>query len=186
MVPAEQVRTSAVTSIDQSRRLAEVSWTPTPETLVTADPAATTACRDRAAMGAAALCVGIAQQLLDVTVDYVGEREQFGKPVGVNQAVKHHLSNVGLGIEFARPMAHVAAWALAEGEPTASRDASAAKALASDAVDLACRNALQCHGAIGYTIEYDLQLWLKRGWALASAWGDANAHRERVATALAL
>ena len=186
LVVAADIETTPVTSIDQSRRLVEVAWTPSADTLLTADPQALASARSRGAMGAAALCVGIGQQLLDVTVAYVAEREQFGKPVGVNQAVKHHLSNVGLALEFARPMAQVAAWALAEGEPTAHRDASAAKALASDAVDLACRNALQCHGAIGYTIEYDLQLWLKRGWALAASWGDARSHRDQVATALSL
>jgi alkylation response protein AidB-like acyl-CoA dehydrogenase len=61
-----------------------------------------------------------------------------------------------------------------------------AKALASDAVDMACRSALQCHGAIGYTIEYDLQLWLKRGWALAASWGDGRLHRRRIAAGLGL
>ena len=61
-----------------------------------------------------------------------------------------------------------------------------AKAQASDAVDLAARKALQCHGAIGYTFEYDLQLWLKRGWALAAAYGDARQHRDRVADILAI
>jgi alkylation response protein AidB-like acyl-CoA dehydrogenase len=61
-----------------------------------------------------------------------------------------------------------------------------AKATASDAVDLAARIALQCHGAIGYTFEYDLHLWMKRGWALAAAYGDAAHHRARVATALGI
>ena len=57
---------------------------------------------------------------------------------------------------------------------------------ASDALDRACRVALQCHGAIGYTIEYDLQLWLKRGWALAASWGDSRLHRRRIAAGLGL
>ena len=61
-----------------------------------------------------------------------------------------------------------------------------AKATAADAVDLACRQALQCHGAIGYTFEYDLQLWLKRGWSLAAAYGDSRMHRDRVADAIGI
>jgi alkylation response protein AidB-like acyl-CoA dehydrogenase len=61
-----------------------------------------------------------------------------------------------------------------------------AKAVASDAVDLAARTALQCHGAIGYTFEYDLHLWMKRGWALSAAYGDAQQHRDRVATELGI
>ncbi len=66
------------------------------------------------------------------------------------------------------------------------QEVSTAKALASECVDRACRAALQCHGAIGYTIEYDLQLWLKRGWTLAAAWGDAAWHRRRLAELLDL
>jgi alkylation response protein AidB-like acyl-CoA dehydrogenase len=69
---------------------------------------------------------------------------------------------------------------------TRGRDVSMAKSTASDAVDRACRAALQCHGAIGYTFEYDLQLWLKRGWALAAAYGDARRHRDRVADAIGI
>jgi alkylation response protein AidB-like acyl-CoA dehydrogenase len=126
-----------------------------------------------------------------MTVAYVVEREQFGRPVGANQAVKHHCANVAIDLEFARPMVQVAAWSLAAGgSPTdggsVSMDVSMAKSLASDAVDRACRVALQCHGAIGYTIEYDLQLWLKRGWALAASWGDSRLHRRRIAAGLGL
>jgi len=128
--------------------------------------------------------VGLGQQMLDMTVAYVSEREQFGKPVGVNQAVKHHCSNMGLALEFARPLVYQAAWAMATDSPSAARDVSAAKVLASDAADLAARLSLQCHGAIGYTVEYDLQLWLKRAWALSAAWGSAATHRRLVAESL--
>jgi alkylation response protein AidB-like acyl-CoA dehydrogenase len=171
-------------SVDDSRRLFSVDWQPSPDTLVTEDADVITRAFDRGCLATASQCVGVAQRLVDMTVSYVGEREQFGKPVGVNQAVKHHLSNAALGIEFARPMVSVGAYGLANDSIDASRDVSMAKALASDAVDEACRVALQCHGAIGYTIEYDLQLWLKRGWALAASWGDASWHRNRVGTAI--
>ena len=76
--------------------------------------------------------------------------------------------------------------ALATGAPTAGRDVSMAKALASDAARLAVRNSLQCHGAIGYTVEYDLHLYLKRAEALSRTWGDAAWHRRRVAVALGI
>ena len=79
-----------------------------------------------------------------------------------------------------------AAWALATDQPTAARDVSTAKALASDAARLAGRHALQCHGAIGYTVEYDLHLYLKRAEALARWWGDAAWHRDRVGVALGI
>ncbi|MEQ8840017.1 MAG: acyl-CoA dehydrogenase family protein [Acidimicrobiales bacterium] len=175
------------TSIDQSRRLARVSEIVSADDLVGADPEIAF---DRAALGTAAQCVGVARRLLDATVEYVGERYQFGKPVGSYQAVKHHLADVRLGIEFAAPLVYRAAWSVAHPEshdaPTRGRDVSMAKAAASDAVDEACRAALQCHGAIGYTFEYDLQLWLKRGWALASAHGDTRWHRDRVADAIGI
>ncbi len=183
-VVTEPSSVSALSSIDESRRLASVEWSPSADTLISSDPADAQRAFDRGALGSAAMCVGIAQQLLDMTVEYVAEREQFGKPVGVNQAVKHHCSNMGLAIEFARPLVYQAAWSLAAGTPDASRDVSAAKALASDAADTAARLALQCHGAIGYTVEYDLQLWLKRAWALSASWGSASHHRRAVAAAL--
>ncbi|WP_419926888.1 acyl-CoA dehydrogenase family protein [Candidatus Poriferisocius sp.] len=167
-------------SVDGSRRLFEVGGE---AVVLDADPALAF---DRAAGAAAAQCVGVAQHLLDATVEYVAQRYQFGKPVGTYQAVKHHLANAALKIEFARPAARHAAWCIAVGDPDRSRDVSLAKALASEAADLAARTALQCHGAIGYTFEHDLHLWMKRGWALSAAWGDAAWHRNRIGEALGI
>jgi alkylation response protein AidB-like acyl-CoA dehydrogenase len=73
---------------------------------------------------------------------------------------------------------------VATSTPTRSRDVSMAKAMASDAAELVGRKALQCHGAIGYTVEADLHLYLKRTWALARSWGDTAHHTDRVADAL--
>jgi alkylation response protein AidB-like acyl-CoA dehydrogenase len=141
---------------------------------------------DRGALGTAAQLVGLARRMIDLTVAYVGERKQFGVPIGTFQAVKHHLADAALRLEFAGPAVHRAAWSLATVAPTAHRDVSMAKALASEAARLAGRTALQCHGAIGYTTEYDLHLFLKRAEVLARTWGDAAWHRARVADALAL
>jgi hypothetical protein len=187
LVERSSVTLTPQRSVDYSRRLAAVEWTPSPSTRLAegADALqAVTDARDRGALAAAAQCVGIAQQLIDVTVDYVGQREQFGKVVGSYQAVKHHVADALLAVEFARPLVYVAAYAMANATPHRGRDVSVAKAVASDAVDHAARMALQCHGAIGYTFEYDLHLWMKRGWALSAAWGDAGWHRARVAAAL--
>lgn len=177
---------TAVAAIDQSRRLATVDGGEVVE-LGDADPLLA---YDRAALGTAAQCIGVARRLLDATVEYVAERHQFGKPVGSYQAVKHHLADVRIAIEFAAPLVYRAAWSVAHPEThdatIRGRDVSMAKAQASDAVDVAARKALQCHGAIGYTFEYDLQLWLKRAWALSAANGDARTHRDRVASALGL
>ena len=86
-------------------------------------------------------------------------------------------------LEFARPTTYRAAYSLSRRAPTASHDASMAKAMASDAADLAARVALQVHGAIGYTWECDLHLFMKRAWVLSASWGDAGTHRARVLAA---
>lgn len=188
-VPTNAVTLTEQRSVDYSRRLFSVAWTPSAETLLAKGDVARQACVDacdRGALAAAAQCIGIAQHLIDVTVDYVGQREQFGKVVGSYQAVKHHVANALLAVEFARPLTYVAAYAMANSTPHRERDVSMAKAMASDAVDLAARTALQCHGAIGYTFEYDLHLWMKRGWALAATWGDASLHRDRVGRSLGI
>jgi alkylation response protein AidB-like acyl-CoA dehydrogenase len=114
----------------------------------------------------------------------VKERQQFGVAVGSFQAVKHHLADAALALEFARPAVHRAAWSVATSAPTRARDVSMAKAMASDASELAGRKALQCHGAIGYTVEADLHLYMKRTWALARSWGDSAFHTHRDADAL--
>jgi alkylation response protein AidB-like acyl-CoA dehydrogenase len=139
---------------------------------------------ERGALGAAAQLVGLTRRMLDLTVGYVTERRQFGVPVGSFQAVKHHLADVRIGLEFARPLVYRAAWSLAHDDPDAALHVSMAKAQASDAAQLAGRQALQCHGATGYSYEYDLHLYLKRAWALAATWGDARWHRARVGRAI--
>ncbi len=135
---------------------------------------------DRAALGTAAQLIGLGQAMLDLTVGYVKERRQFGVPIGSFQAVKHHLANGLKELAFARPAVYRAAYSVANAAPEAARDVSMAKAMASDAASFMARVALQCHGAIGYTVEYELHLWLKRTWALSRAWGDSSWHRDRV------
>ena len=140
--------------------------------------------QDRGALGAAAMLVGLGDAMLDMTVEYVKQRKQFGQPIGAFQAVKHHLADARLALEFARPLVLRAAWSTARNDDTRSRDVSTAKAMASEAAELVGRKALQCHGAIGYTVEYDLHLFLKRTWALSRAWGDIATHTDRVAAAI--
>jgi alkylation response protein AidB-like acyl-CoA dehydrogenase len=118
--------------------------------------------------------------MIVMAADYAKDRKQFGQPIGSFQAVKHLLADARVKLEFARPATYRAAWSLATAQPTVSRDASMAKAMASDAADLAARVALQVHGAIGYTWECDLHFFMKRTWALAKAWGDAPTHRQLV------
>jgi hypothetical protein len=166
-------------SVDGARRLFEVKGTPQP-----VDGAAVLAAYDRGVCGIAAQQCGLADRMLEMTADYVRDRRQFGVPVGSFQAVKHHLANARIALEFARPLVYRAAASIAAADPDTSVHVSMAKAKADDAARQTARAALQCHGAIGYTTEYDLHLYLKRSWALARAWGDSAFHRGRVARAI--
>ncbi|MFD5538454.1 acyl-CoA dehydrogenase family protein [Streptomyces sp. NPDC127079] len=148
-------------SLDPARRL-----TPLPPVgeLVSAEPPWGEALlRARLATAAQALGVGIA--LLDRTVEYVKQRTQFGVPIGSFQAVGHRLADVRIALEFARPLVFGAAVTMSPA------DVAAAKVSACEAGYAAARAALQLHGAIGYTAEYDLSLWLTKARALRGAWG---------------
>jgi len=174
-------------SLDGQRGLAAVGWEPSPATLVVGGAEARVALgalEDRGAMATGAILLGVADRLLSLAAHYAVERTQFGKPIGSFQAVKHHLADALVRLEFARPAVYRAAWSLDHRDPQATVHASMAKALASDAAVLAARTALQVHGAIGYTWEHDLHLWMKPAWALAAAWGDAPEHRARVLAAM--
>jgi alkylation response protein AidB-like acyl-CoA dehydrogenase len=159
-------------SVDPSRRLYDVTATGEPW------PADVNRAYEFGALATAAQLVGAAEALRDAAVDYAKQRSQFGRAIGSYQAIKHKLADVHIAIELARPLVYGAALTLA------SRDVSAAKVAASEAALLAARAALQTHGAIGFTQEHDLSLWLLRVQALRSAWGDPEAHRRRVLEAL--
>jgi alkylation response protein AidB-like acyl-CoA dehydrogenase len=186
-VERERATLTAEPSVDGARRLYRVDWTPSAETRLASGPRARAAlddALDRGAVGAAAQILGASRHLLDLTVEYVKVRTQFGKAIGSFQAVKHQLADALVGIELARPAVYRAAYALAHRERDRAVHVSTAKALASDAGRRAARAALQCHGAIGYSYEYDLHLWMKRVWTLAAAWGDPGFHRSRAAAAI--
>jgi len=184
LVPSVAVTARAQQSVDRARHLFEVDWDATGELLLAKDTAAEQAgarAFDRGALATAAQLVGLADHLLAVTVAYVQEREQFGVSIGSFQAIKHHLADALLVLEFAKPVVYNAAYTMANNPDAASRDVSMAKAAASDAATTVARHALQCHGAIAYTVEYDLHMWMKRVWSLAASWGSAAWHRRRVA-----
>ncbi|MFI0909562.1 acyl-CoA dehydrogenase family protein [Streptomyces abikoensis] len=125
-----------------------------------------------AAYATAAQALGVGHALLDRTVAHARRRVQFGTVIGSFQAVKHRLADALIGLEFARPLLYGAAVALAAGSPDARAEVAAAKAAACDAAYAAARTALQVHGAIGYTSEYELSLWLGKARALRQAWGS--------------
>ncbi len=182
-VPAAELNTSSEQSVDRSRDLASIEGAPDEAHQARADvdsARAFAAAQERAALAAAAQLVGLSRRMLDMTVAYAKDRVQFGKPIGAQQAVKHRLANALIQQEFARPLVYRAAWALSTGQPDAELSVSMAKIYAGEAAKFVAKECLQVHGAIGYTIECDLHMWMKRAWALAASYGDAAYHRARV------
>jgi alkylation response protein AidB-like acyl-CoA dehydrogenase len=149
---------------------------------------------DLAVLATSAQLLGCGERLLADTVEYAKQRRQFGREIGSYQAVKHALADVRIALDFARPLvlgAAVEGSCASEGAPAHSqthdpfpRDVSAAKVAAGDAAYLASRVALQVHGAIGYTREHDLSLWIAKVRALVGAWGTPAFHRARVLESL--
>jgi alkylation response protein AidB-like acyl-CoA dehydrogenase len=167
-------------SIDETRRLFEVC----PAQAVTG-AAEVGAAMMLGTLASAALLLGAGRGLLDTAAEHARTREQFGRPIGAFQAVKHALADVLIGLEFARPLVYAAGIAIGKDAATAARDVAAARVACADAARRAARVALQVHGAIGYTKECDVSLWLAKVRALSSAWGSQAEHRATVLAALA-
>jgi len=153
-----------------------------------ADPVAVSAPRaplarllETSAVAAAAQMVGVAAAALDMAVAYAKQRTQFDRPIGSFQALKHKCADMLVAVENAKSAAYYAAWAVAEDAPHAPLAVSVAKAACGDACRLVCNDCLQIHGGVGFTWDFDVHLFLKRGKLLEYSFGDATWHRERVA-----
>jgi alkylation response protein AidB-like acyl-CoA dehydrogenase len=160
-------------SFDPARRLAR----PLGGTLLATGPAVRHAAAHAgrwATLATAAQALGTGLALLERTVAYTKQRAQFGVPVGSFQAVKHRLADTLIALEFAGPLLYGAALTLS------GPDIAAAKAACGEAAYAAARTALQLHGAIGYTAEYDLSLWILKARALRNAWGTPSECRAQV------
>ena len=154
-----------VGSVDRTRHLFRVT---------SGEPVDTVELRGALGLGVlatSAQLLGLGERVLADSVTYVKQRKQFGREIGSYQAIKHALADVRIALDFARPLLYGAALS------TESRDVSAAKVACSDAAYLASRTGLQVHGAIGYTAEFDLSIWLTKIRALVSAWGTPQFHR---------
>ncbi|MBJ7356131.1 acyl-CoA dehydrogenase family protein [Nocardioides sp.] len=154
-----------VRSVDRTRHL----FTVTPGDAVPSEEL-------RGALGLGVLAtsaqlLGAGERVLADSVTYVTQRKQFGREIGSYQAIKHALADVRIALDFARPLLYGAALS------TDARDVSAAKVACSEAAYLAARTGLQVHGAIGYTAEFDLSIWLTKIRALVGAWGTPRFHR---------
>ena len=129
---------------------------------------------ERGALMTAALLIGLSQKMLDLSSAYVRDRNQFGKPIGSFQAVKHMLADVAVRIEFAKPAVYRAAFSLSENNPKSALHCAHAKFMCSQAAELACKNSIQAHGAMGYTWEMDLHIYMRKAWSMMACWGNED------------
>jgi alkylation response protein AidB-like acyl-CoA dehydrogenase len=134
----------------------------------------------RAAVGAAAVMLGASRKCMDMSVEYAKVREQFGQAIGSFQAIKHACSEMLVEVENAHGATYYAAWAVDAAAPDAALAASVAKAYLGEASRKVCGSAIQVHGGIGFTWEYDLHLYFKQAKFLEALYGDAEYHRELV------
>ena len=137
----------------------------------------------------AALCaemVGGVQKVLETSTEYAKTRHQFGKPIGIYQAVSHRIADMLVLSESGRSATYYAAWAVEADAPDRSLAASMAKAYVSDAYRKVAGDGIQVHGGIGFTWEHDMHLYFKRAKSSEVTLGDATYHRELVAQALDL
>jgi alkylation response protein AidB-like acyl-CoA dehydrogenase len=139
---------------------------------------------DRAAVGTSAQLLGGAAAMLELATDYAKTREQFGRPIGSFQAVKHHCADMLVDVECMRSVLWWAAWSVQEGTPDASIAASSAKAWCADAGLRVIETALQIFGGVGFTWEHDGHLYLKRAQLDSLTFGGGRFHRDRLARLL--
>jgi alkylation response protein AidB-like acyl-CoA dehydrogenase len=182
-VQAGDVQITEQPTNDPSRRIASVEFRPNASTLVASGDAARElldAAFDRGALACAAQSLGACDRMLQLAVEYTSERKQFGKPIGSFQAVKHHLAAVKVKLEYARPVVQRAAHSVASGSSARGLHVSMAKLVACEAAVFGAKQTLQCHGAIGYTWEQDLHVFMRRAWSLDRSWGRSPFHLARV------
>jgi len=174
--------------LDGTRKQATVELTDAPARRVgTADATvALGTAIDRILIGTVVDAVGAGQAALDLAVDYAKNRTQFGSPIGAYQHVQRLLVDTFESVEMSRTAGYYGLWACDDGDPAEGhRAASMAKAFASDALPAACADALQSHGGMGVTWEYDSHLFYKRCLSMQHSLGGAAEHQEEVAAIIA-
>lgn len=185
-----QVRRAVVSTIDPTRRVATVDLAQAPARALCVGPVAATALVRLAEIGAVAVAaeqVGGARACLETTLEYVRARHQFGRPVGSFQAVQFRCADMFAKVEDGGTAVRYASSVFDQGDvPAFSEAASIAKAFCSEAFASVSGDALQLHGGIGFTAEHDVHLYLRRARVDAALFGDAHAHRDRLAALLDL
>ncbi|WP_372789773.1 acyl-CoA dehydrogenase family protein [Paraconexibacter sp.] len=178
LLTREQASVEPVDAIDPTRRYARVSAAPGVGHALSGD---LTAALDRGRIAVSAELVGISARALEMSVEYVKERKQFGVPVGSFQAVQHRAAQMLLHTEGARSATYFAAWA-ADADPSRLAEGAAlAKAAASEAGREVTASAIQVHGGIGFTWEADVHWFYKRAQVDAAYLGGAGSHRATLA-----
>jgi alkylation response protein AidB-like acyl-CoA dehydrogenase len=183
-VDATAAELAPLTSLDLTRKLADVTLDAAPAQLVAGPDAVGAAWTAALATGAALLAseqLGVAQWCLDTTVEYLKTRYQFGRPVGSFQALKHRLAELWVAVTQARAVARHAAGCLAGGDPDLAVAVAVAQAHCSPVAVRAAEECVQLHGGIGFTWEYPAHLYLKRAKSAAIALGTADRHRAALA-----
>ncbi|MGV0658184.1 acyl-CoA dehydrogenase family protein [Mycolicibacterium pulveris] len=188
LVPAdaENLRIERQQTLDVTRRYCDVTFDGVvvpPDGLVAAGDAAERSLARTLQLNTVLVCaelVGIGARLLAMTVDYVKNRVQFGRPVGSFQAVKHKCADMRIRVQASTAATYYAAMALDSGRDDVDHAVSVAKAYVSDAVNEVAGEALQLHGGIGFTWEHDLHLYLRRARGNSLLSGDARHHREQL------
>ena len=184
---ADGIEVALTETLDKTKREGMITLnnvTVSKAQLLSEGPAVTDTLSRLLELGAVAVTaesVGAAETALNITTEYAKERIQFGSPIGRYQGVKHPLADMYVDIESFKSLAYYAAWAADENEEALSRSASIAKAYASDAFARIGTDSIQLHGAIGYTDEYDIQLFIKRSKWMRPAFGDTHFHQDRIA-----
>ena len=177
---APGVHIEQMSTMDLTRRMYSVRFENTPAEKL-GEPTGLQKALDVSTAALAAEMVGGMQRTLDITVEYAKTRKQFGKPIGIFQAVQHQCADMYLETESSRSAAYYAAWALEENAPDAALAVSIAKMYASDAARAVGNRGIQVHGGMGFTWENDLHLYYRRAKASETMFGDATFHRERIA-----
>ncbi|WP_371185569.1 acyl-CoA dehydrogenase family protein [Thalassotalea maritima] len=177
---ADEVELTLNPSIDSSRRLYQLTVKNAEAPLLLAKEDAQALAQKAVVQGTlanAGQMLGLAQRMLDLSIDYVNQRKQFGKLIGSFQALKHKLADVASKIEIAKPALYRAAYSMENNHELAAVHASQAVLLCRPAAMLAAKHGIQAHGAMGYTWEVDLQMFMKRCYALQASWGTDGYHQ---------
>ena len=169
-----------ISSIDPSRELFKVSSMNDAISTSENFDELNSAVSSRGSLMTAALLIGLAQKMIDLSSVYVLDRAQFGKPIGSFQAVKHMLADVAVKIEFAKPAVYRAAYSLSQNNPKSALHCAHAKLMCAQAAELACKNSIQAHGAMGYTWEMDLHIYMRKAWSMMACWGNEDRQQELI------